>query len=164
MATRGCCSIDRVPTASAVGRGPRDGNFDVLGFCARNSSESLGAAILISALIRWGLGSNRASTGLVRFLSSCDRGSAVAGGVVLGCRSRLHAHPLLQFSCPIKVAIGHECQLCFVPAIRACPRQGETPLRLRAIICAHRHRRSLLCPKLTMREYQTHYDIYVNCG
>jgi hypothetical protein len=47
---------------------------------------------------------------------------------------------MLKLSCAFKVPIGHECQLCFVPAIGACPRQGETPLRLRAIICAHRHK------------------------
>src|SRR5262245_64782556 len=64
----------------------------------------------------------------------------------------------------MKVPIGHECQLCLVLAIRACPRQGETPLRLRAIIRAHRHRWILRLPKLTMRESQTRYDIYVNCG
>ena len=66
---------------------------------------------------------------------------------------------LLELSCALKVSIGHECQLCFVPAIRACPRQGKTPLRLRAIICAHRHRWILLFPKLTMRECRTRYDI-----
>src|SRR5262249_41603026 len=31
--TRGCCSIDTVPTVSAIARDTRDANFDVLGFC-----------------------------------------------------------------------------------------------------------------------------------
>jgi hypothetical protein len=31
--TRGCCSIDTVPTVSAIAAAPRDANFDVLGFC-----------------------------------------------------------------------------------------------------------------------------------
>jgi hypothetical protein len=72
----------------------------------------------ISALIRLGFGSEteqrpvRSST-----LSSCDRGRAVEGGRGLGSRSRFKAHALLELSCPLKVPIGHECQLCFVPAI-----------------------------------------------
>jgi hypothetical protein len=70
---------------------------------------------------------------------------------------------LLQLSCPLEVPIGHECQLCLVLAIGACPRQGETPLRLRAIIRAHRHTRILRLPRLTMRECQTRCEIYVNC-
>jgi hypothetical protein len=47
---------------------------------------------------------------------------------------------LLQLFCPLEVPIGHECQLRPLLAIRACPRQGETSLRLRAIVCAHRHK------------------------
>jgi len=69
---------------------------------------------------------------------------------------------LLELSCALKVSIGHECQLCFVPAICACPRQGETPLRLRAIICAHRHKLHCALPRLTMREWRSRYEIYVN--
>src|SRR5262249_61103304 len=69
---------------------------------------------------------------------------------------------MLELSCALKVAIGHECQLCFVPAIGACPRQGETPLRLRAIICAHRHKLHCALPRLTMREWRSRYEIYVN--
>ena len=85
---------------------------------ARNSSERLVAAIFnirVDPLgVRFGTEQRPVRSSA---LSSCDRGRAVEGGRGLGSRSRFKAHALLELSCPLKVPIGHECQLCFVPAI-----------------------------------------------
>jgi hypothetical protein len=79
-------------------------------------------------------------------------------------RACLKADRSLQLFCPLEVPVGHERQLYPLPTIRECPRQGETSLRLRAIVCTHRHEfspctRSLLRRDLTMRERHARYEI-----
>jgi len=84
----GLRAIDTAPRVSAAVRGPRDATFCVLGFCGRNSSERLVAAIFnirVDPLgTRFGTEQRpvRSST-----LSSCDRGRAVKGGRGRGSRS-----------------------------------------------------------------------------
>jgi len=114
----GLRAIDTAPRVSAAVRGPRDATFAFLASAGEIRASVALPRSSISALIRLGFGSEteqrpvRSST-----LSSCDRGRAVEGGRGLGSRSRFKAHALLELSCPLKVPIGHECQLCFVPAI-----------------------------------------------
>src|SRR5262249_53582006 len=70
-------SIESRPRARS-GAVPRDANFLA---SAREIRASVSVPrSSISALIRLGLGSNRAETGSLRYLSSCDRGCAVEGG------------------------------------------------------------------------------------
>ena len=84
----GLRAIDTAPTVSAAVRGPRDATFCVLGFCGRNSSERLVAAIFnirVDPLgTRFGTEQRpvRSST-----LSPCDCGRVVEGGRGLGSRS-----------------------------------------------------------------------------
>ena len=79
--TRGCCSIDTVPTVSAIARGTPRCKLRCSWFLRRNSSERLGAAIFkirVDALAD----SVRTEHRPVRFgrLPSCHRGCAVEGG------------------------------------------------------------------------------------
>src|SRR5262249_2749640 len=77
--TRGCCSIDTVPTGSAIARGNPRWKIRRSWFLRRNSSECLGAAIFNSRVDPLGTQYEPRS---VRFgtLPSCHRGCAVEGG------------------------------------------------------------------------------------
>src|SRR5262245_40927757 len=77
--TRGCCSIDAVPTVSAIARGIPRCKIRRSWFLRRNSSECLGAAIFNSRVDPLGTQYEPRS---VRFgtLPSCHRGCAVEGG------------------------------------------------------------------------------------
>ena len=85
--TRGCCSIDTVPTVGAIARDTPRCKFRRSWFLRRNSSERLGATIFKIGVDAFA-DSVRTKHRPVRFgtLSSCHRGCAVEGGWGLGIR------------------------------------------------------------------------------
>jgi hypothetical protein len=114
--TRGCCSIDTVPTVSAIAAAPRDANFDVLGFCGGIRASVSVLRSSKSALTRLGLGTNRAQIRSLRYVTVLSPRLCCGGRVRTG-NPPLIESTLLQLSCPLEVPIGHECQLCLVLAI-----------------------------------------------
>jgi hypothetical protein len=85
----GLRAIDTAPRVSAAVRGPRGATFCVLGFCGRNSSERLVAAIFNIRVDPLGtrFGTEQRRSVRSSTLSSCDSGRVVEGGRGLGSRS-----------------------------------------------------------------------------
>ena len=109
----GLLPVDTAPTVSAIARGTPRCKFRRSWFLRRNSSERLGAAIF---KIRVDALADRAQIRSLRYVTVLSPRLCCGGRVRTG-NPPLIESTLLQLSCPLEVPIGHECQLCFMPAI-----------------------------------------------